>query len=442
MPIGAGKQRALLAILLLHANEVLATERLIDELWGESPPESARKAVQVYVTRLRKTLGSERIRTHEPGYVLELSSDELDLIEFERRLEEGRRLREEGEDERAAGLLREALALWNGPPLADFTYEPFAQTEIPRLEELRLAALEERIDADLALGHGGDLVAELETLVAQHPYRERLRGQLMLALYRDGRQAEALTVYQETRKLLVDELGIEPSPSLQRLEGAILRQEPALETVLEEPGAVGDFRARPTSRSRAAAVWLLAAAGAVLALGAVAAAVLLTRPSERDFLPALDENTVGVIDAEAAGIETQISLPGRPSALDAGGGFVWVVSEREGTVSRIDPATRAVQVLQVGESANGVAYGAGSVWVTNGVERTVAQVNPDSVTVVQTFEVGNGPADVAVSARAVWVANTIDGTVSRVDLETRRRDDDPRRRQPGRDRRRRRIRCG
>ncbi|MGH3012997.1 MAG: AfsR/SARP family transcriptional regulator, partial [Gaiellaceae bacterium] len=315
VPIGAGKQKALLAILLLHANEVLATERLIDELWGESPPESARKAVQVYVTRLRKTLGAERIRTHEPGYVLELSSDELDLIEFERRLEESRRLREEGEDARAAGLLREALALWNGPPLADFTYEPFAQNEIPRLEELRLAALEERIEAELALGHGGDLVGELETLVAQHPYRERLRGQLMLALYRDGRQAEALTVYQQTRKLLVEELGIEPSPSLQRLVGAILRQEPALETALREPepAAVPDTFEEPKLRRRRRLAF--AAAGAVLALGTVAAAVILTRPSEPDFLPGLDENAVGVIDTEAMGIETQFSrLPGRPSA--------------------------------------------------------------------------------------------------------------------------------
>jgi peptide/nickel transport system substrate-binding protein len=416
VPIGAGKQRALLAILLLHANEVLATDRLIDELWGESPPDTARKAVQVYVTRLRKTLGAERIRTHEPGYVLELDSDELDLARFERGLDEGRRLREEGEDARAAGLLREALALWNGPPLADFTYEPFAQTEIPRLEELRLAALEERIDADLALGHGGDLVAELEALVAQHPYRERLRGQLMLALYRDGRQAEALTVYQETRKLLVEELGIEPNPSLQRLEGDILRQEPALETEPAEPGpSVAPDAREEKPRGRR---WLLAAAGAVLALGAVAVGVFLIRPSDRDFLPALDENTVGVIDAEAAGIERQIRLPGRPSALDAGGGFVWVVSERDGTVSRIDPATQVGQVLQVGESANGVAYGAGSVWVTNGAERTVAQVNPESVTLVQTFEVGNGPADVAVGGGAVWVANTIDGTVSRIDVES------------------------
>jgi alpha-glucoside transport system substrate-binding protein len=247
IPLGAGKQRAVLVILLLHASEVVPTERLIDEIWGESPPETARKAIQVYVTRLRKALGAERIRTQDPGYVLELEADELDLHRFESRVEQARELKGHGDHAGAAIALREALALWNGPPLADFIHEPFAQREIPRLEERRLEALEERIDSDLTLGHGADLVGELEALIAKYPFRERLRGQLMLALYRDGRQADALRVYQETRKQLVDELGIEPSRALQRLEGAILRQEPALETVLDSPESqvVGQSRRRP-----------------------------------------------------------------------------------------------------------------------------------------------------------------------------------------------------
>ena len=233
VPLGAGKERAALAFLLLHANVVLASERLVDELWGESPPATARKALQVYVSRLRKALGAERIRTHGPGYLLELGPVELDLDRFESLAEEGRELRAAGEHARAAAALRDALALWRGSALADFTYEPFAQGEIARLEELRLATVEERIDAELALGHGPELVGELEALVAKHPYRERPRGQLMLALYRAGRQADALAAYQETRKLLVEELGIEPSPALQRLESAILRQEPELEALAE-----------------------------------------------------------------------------------------------------------------------------------------------------------------------------------------------------------------
>jgi DNA-binding SARP family transcriptional activator/class 3 adenylate cyclase/tetratricopeptide (TPR) repeat protein len=227
--LGAGRQRAVLALLLMHANEVVTSDRLVDELWAGYPPGSARKALQVYVFRTRRALGAERIRTRSSGYVLEVGPDELDVHRFERLVREAEALRAGGEDALGAAALHEALGLWHGPALADFTYEQFAQAEIARLEELRLVALEERIDADLRAGHGADLVGELEALVAKHPYRERLRGQTMLALYRAGRQAEALAAYQETRALLVEELGIEPSPALQRLEGAILRQEPELE---------------------------------------------------------------------------------------------------------------------------------------------------------------------------------------------------------------------
>jgi len=410
IPLGAGKQRAVLAILLLHANQVVPTERLIDELWGGSPPGTARKAIQVYVTRLRKALGAERIRTQEPGYQLDLGSAALDLHDFQALVSEARKLREQGEDARAAERLRDALALWNGPPLADFTYEPFAQTEIPRLEEQRLEALEERIDADLAFGHGGDLVAELKALVARHPYRERLRGQLMLALYRDGRQADALAVYQETRKLLVEELGIEPGPALQRLEGAILRQEPALETVLEEPASA------PLPRTRRRRRWMLAAAGAGLALVAGAVAIAVSRSSEPDFLTRVEENSIGVIDAQEGGIEAQVRLPGRPSAVAAGGGFVWVASEEDGTVSRVDPELGVpVQTLTPEGGVAGVAYGGGSLWVSNPGERTVSQITPDTLQVIQTFPVGNGPSAVAFGEGGVWVVNTFDGALTKVD---------------------------
>jgi YVTN family beta-propeller protein len=415
--LGAGKQRALLALLLLHANEVVGTDRLIDLLWGERPPKTARKALQIYVSRLRKSLGPTRIRTHDPGYLLELDVDELDLQRFERLVREALELRENGQHARSAAALRDALALWNGPPLADFTHEPFAQREIPRLEELRLAALEER--TELALGHGADLVGELETLVTQHSYRERVRGQLMLALYRAGRQADALAVYQETRRLLVDELGIEPSPALQRLERAILRQESALETVLEEPASADTSTAAPPEPATAhrRRRWRVAAAAAALALAAGALAVGLTRPWGRDFLPALDENSVGVIDADAVGIEAQVGLHGRPNAIATGGGFVWVASEADGTVSRVEPELRSnVQTLPVEGGVGGLAYGNGSLWVTNPVARTVAQINPDALAVVQTIPVGNGPGAIAAGEQAVWVANTIDATVSRIDI--------------------------
>jgi DNA-binding SARP family transcriptional activator len=224
--LAGAKQRALLALLLLSANEVVSSDRLIDEMWGEHSPESGRTALQVRVSQLRKALGpaGPLLVTRPPGYVLRLEREQLDLYRFERLVDEAAA----AEPAVAAAKLRDALALWRGPALAEFAYESFAQAAIGRLEELRLAALEKRIEADLACGRHADLVAELEALVAQAPLRERLRGQLMLALYRCGRQAEALAVYQATRRALVDELGIEPSLPLRRLEQAILRQDPSL----------------------------------------------------------------------------------------------------------------------------------------------------------------------------------------------------------------------
>jgi DNA-binding SARP family transcriptional activator len=220
LPLGGTKQRALLACLLLRANQLVSTDRLIEELWPDRAPRTAAKTVQVYVSKLRKELGEGRLVTHPPGYVLRVDSSELDLARFEELLEEAHRVDPNG----AAEPLREALALWRGPPLADLAYEPFAQTDIARLEELRLTALEERIEADLATGRHPERVSELQALVAEHPLRERLLGQLMLALYRSGRQAEALEVYQDARRTLVEELGLEPSAALQRLEKAILQQ--------------------------------------------------------------------------------------------------------------------------------------------------------------------------------------------------------------------------
>jgi DNA-binding SARP family transcriptional activator len=230
LPLGAPKQRALLALLLLNANRVVARGRLIDELWGEEPPETAAKAVQVYVSRLRKLLPAGMLVTRPPGYLLKVEPEAVDLWRFERLVAEAR----EGEPAAAATLLRQALALWRGPPLAEFAEEPFARVEAGRLQDLRLAALEERIEADLALGRHADLVGELETLIAEHPQRERLRGQLMLALYRSGRQAEALAAYRNARAAL-DELGLEPGVALRQLEKQILTQDAALELARVRP---------------------------------------------------------------------------------------------------------------------------------------------------------------------------------------------------------------
>jgi DNA-binding SARP family transcriptional activator len=235
LPLGGKKQRAVLALLLLEAGRVVPTDRLVDQLWGEEPPPTATTSLQNAVSRLRKLLGADRLETKAPGYAVRVARDELDLLRFEHLVAEVRRLPPKP---RADGL-RQALALWRGTPLADFRYEPFALVEIARLEELRSAVLEERIEADLEAGRHGEHVGELEALVAAYPLRERLRGQLMLALYRSGRQAEALQAYRDARRVLVDELGIEPSASLQELERAILQQADGLAPTASAP-ALGD----------------------------------------------------------------------------------------------------------------------------------------------------------------------------------------------------------
>jgi DNA-binding SARP family transcriptional activator/tetratricopeptide (TPR) repeat protein len=233
--VGTPQQRALLALLILNANEVVSRDRIIDELWGANPPATAPKLVQTYVSRLRNALEPDRaggddevLVTQAPGYLLRVGPDQLDFRRFERLAEEGRAALSGGRPGEAAEQLREALALWRGPALADFTFERFAEAEIGRLEEMRLAVVEDRITADLALGRG-DLIGELEALIARNPLREKLREMLMLALYRSGRQSEALDVYRETRRKLVEEVGVEPGRELQRLERAILAQDPALD---------------------------------------------------------------------------------------------------------------------------------------------------------------------------------------------------------------------
>lgn len=230
LPLGGHKQRALLALLLLHADEVVSRDVLIDELWGAQPPRSAVHSLEVYVSRLRKVVG-KRVQTRPAGYVLEVMAGELDARVFEDLLASGRAALRAGEAHRAAGLLREALALWRGRPFEDVAYEPFVDVEAARLEELRLACVEERIEADLARGEHASLVAELEALAARHPLRERVSELLMLALYRSGRQVEALQVYRDARGRLV-EIGVEPSQTLRRLEQAILQQDADVEAPL------------------------------------------------------------------------------------------------------------------------------------------------------------------------------------------------------------------
>jgi DNA-binding SARP family transcriptional activator len=254
--LGAPKQRALVALLLLHADETLSTDRIADELWNGRPPKTATASLWNLVTQLRKVLPPDALVTKPGGYSLEIGDHELDYRSFELLVEEARRV----DGKRRSELLRRALDLWRGSTLADLTFESFATAEIERLNELRLQTIEERIDVDLDTGAGGELVPELERLVREHPLRERLRGQLMLALYRSGRQADALQAYLTARRVLVDELGIEPGPPLQRLYRSILRQESSLERS-PPPGIADDHLADVVGAALAGRLVLVLGAG-------------------------------------------------------------------------------------------------------------------------------------------------------------------------------------
>src|SRR6476619_4267141 len=231
--LGTLKERLVLAVLLLHANEFVSRERLIDDLWGEAPPPTARKAVNVYVSKLRQTLrrgGTDPIATASGGYRLHVDPERLDASRMEVLVANSRQCVSKGELENAAEGFEEALSLWRGPTLAGLQLESRGRDEVAWLDELRLAALTDLIDCDIALARHEQVLGELNVLVREHPLRERLRAQQMLALYRAGRQAEALEAYAEARRTLVDDLGIEPSEPLQRLQQAILRNDASLET--------------------------------------------------------------------------------------------------------------------------------------------------------------------------------------------------------------------
>src|SRR5262245_12773247 len=265
LDLGSGRQVALLAMLVLHAGEVVSADRLIDDFWGGSPPASAPKLLQGYVSQLRRVLPPHTIATRGSGYLL---AAETDVREFERLIREASRQ----EPPRRARTLRTALDLWRGGPYADVEYEPWAQAEIGRLHELRLAALEARIDADLELGESTMLVPELEALATEHPLRERFHAQLMLALYRSSRQADALEVFADTRRTLIEQLGVEPGPELRDLQRRILDHDPDLGPA-RRPLPVA---ARPVAAATRRAPWLVICGAMLLAAGAAVAGWQLT----------------------------------------------------------------------------------------------------------------------------------------------------------------------
>jgi YVTN family beta-propeller protein len=399
--LGGAKPRALLAILALHANAPVSADRLIEGLWGDRPPATAPKLVQVLVSQLRKQLPADaEIVTRGRGYELRVDPDDVDALRFERLLTSG----EDGSH------LAEALALWRGPPLDDLANEPFAAPEIRRLEDLWLRAREAAIDSGLAEGRHAEVLGELDELVGAHPLRERLHGQRMLALYRCGRQAEALEAFRDARRVLLDEVGLEPGPELRRLNDAILGQDPDL----DGPRA----RAYP-SRARGRPWRLLAAAAAAAIAAAVAFAA--TQLAGSNGLDGISQDATGVIDPGNGHIVAQYRVGHAPDALVAGGGSVWSANGRDGTVSRVDRGPGQVTTIDVGGEPTALAYGDGSLWVADGQNRRVDQVDAGTNRVARRWPVGNAPRGVAIASGAVWLTSAVDGQVERLDLARRGR---------------------
>jgi DNA-binding SARP family transcriptional activator len=429
--IGGGKRRSLLALLLLHGNEVVSADRLIDGLWGESPPPTAAKGLQVYVSQLRKELqnGADRdgdvLVTRANGYVLQVGPDDVDVQRFERAVSAGERALAAGEPDHAAQRLRQGLALWRGPPLADFTYEPFAQQEIARLDELRLVAIEQRIDADLALGRHAQVVGELEALVGDHPMRERIRGQLMLALYRCGRQAEALEAYRDGRRHMSDELGLEPGPELRELEARILAHSPELAAPAaprrREPRERDEQPEESAPRRRRLHPALAIIAAAVLLGGAALAAALRSGDAadgRRSVALDLAKDSLVAFSPGGRGPEVAIPLPGRPTSVAAAGGRVFVATVDSATLTIVDGRTRRiVRVVPLQITPAAVAAAGNRVWVADrrrgvvvgyeaGYERPTARIayprarasGPAGLNVRE-------PVSVASDGGAVWVTD-------------------------------------
>jgi ABC-type transport system substrate-binding protein/DNA-binding SARP family transcriptional activator len=397
----AGKPRALLALLLLRRGEVVSIDTLVDELWGESPPQTAAKNVQGYVARLRRTLGDGVLVTRTPGYALQLEGDAVDAARFQALIEQARH----DEPAVASDRLRGALGLWRGQPLADFAYESFAQDEIRRLEDLHLAALEDRIEADLALGRHGDVIPELESLVTAYPVRERLQSQLLVALYRCGRQVDALEAYRTARRRFVGELGVEPGPELQALERKILEHDPSLRSPARRSRATPERRPRRIGRRG-----LIAAALAGATVVAALLAVLL--PSGSKALRATP-NSIGVLDSKH--VRAVITGAGEPGGIAYGAGVVWVTDTAGDRLLRIDPDRHTVDRIPVGHHPTGVAVGGGEVWVVNQLDRNVSEINPRALRQVGTVQVGNGASAIAFGHGSVWVANATDYSLSRID---------------------------
>jgi YVTN family beta-propeller protein len=423
--IGGPRQRALLAILVLRRGEVVSSDRLVDLLWGERAPATAAKTLQGYISHLRKALGSDVLLTRGGGYELRPGGGEVDADRFGGLFAEGRAALADGDAEVARERLAAALELWRGEPLADFAYEAFAQGEIARLSEARLSALEERLDADLALGRHRELTGELETLAAEHPNRERFLGQRMLALYRCGRQTDALEAFTRGRRALAEALGLEPGPGLRTLEQQIITHDPALAAPAPSAGRPPRPPTPPAQRRNGR---LLILAGAALLLAGALAALIVeltasTEPSVRAFA-----NSVAVIATRSGRVTDVVPVGNAPGPITAGAGSLWVGNVGDESVSRIDPRSLAtLRTLTLGAPPTALAVARRAVWVVESSataeQVSVSRIDPGFNTIKRTAVLGDvvpqSAGSLAASGNTLWVAPYA-GLLSRLDTTSGR----------------------
>ncbi len=412
LSLGGRKQRTVLALLLLHANEVVSRERLYEGLWPEVLPPSAAESLDAYVYRLRKLLGHDRIERRSGGYTLRVEAGELDADDFHRAMATAAATADAGDRAAAIDTLTAALSTWRGPAWGDMLDIPRASEDAQRLEDQRLGAQESRIELRLELGHGPQLVGELEQLVADHPLRERLVRGLMLARYRAGRQTDALAAFHAARDRLVDQLGLEPGPELRELERRILQHDPTLEGTRR----IAPVAAKRANRRRvpvAAGTGLLALliAGA-LVLGSRAASARRGLSPGQDGLVAVDTRSATLVAAAARG--------SAPEAVNAAAGSVWVADPGADAVSRIDPETgTTIDRIPIGDEPGAIVSGGGAIWVASTVGATVARIDPTTESVTQTISLpGSSPGAITFGDGQVWVADSVADALIELDPNT------------------------
>lgn len=405
---GGRKARAVLAVLLIHANEPVSPDRLVEDVWGGELPENAAKSLQIHISRLRKTLG-ERLRTTAQGsYELALGSGELDRDRALELVRRGGGLLDAGDPAAAAAAFGDALSLFRGRPLEEFSNDEFARAEIVRLEDLRFSAAEGRFDAELALGNGARLVGELESVSAASPLRERFREQLMVALYQAGRQADALEVYADARRTFSRELGIEPGPALRDLERRILNQDPALQPRSR-------MLRRPVRRTRGPSILLGAAAAAAVLVGAAA---WLSGESAVSLPP----RSLGLLDPETLELKAVVPLGGSPTDIAVGRRSIFVSLPTRRSVLTLDPATRATATVGAAIRPGLLAESEQGLWLLDGRPRRAALLGSERIHVIEEArERGSAPLDAfASSGPDIWLAERHAEIVFRLDVPSGR----------------------